>query len=241
VLEDHDEIEALLAGYVLRGLTGPDAKAADALLSDHVPTCAACRDALARFQGISAELAFAADPLPPPDLLLSRLHRELRPRSRRRAPGRVFAVAAGFVAVVGLTGLTVSQGMRAGGLEERARHLSNMLDLARQPDAQMTSLAGTPSSGSASPAPLTEISAPGTEVFYLFGRDVQAPPPGHVYRVWLVAGDEATPVGEFLPDDGLVAIRLAFDPTLYDEMLITVEPEGAAPSEPSDVVWRAAS
>ena len=236
MLDDHDEIEALLAGYVLRGLTGPDAKTADALLSDHVPTCAACRDALTRFQGISAELAFAADPLPPPDLLLTRLHRELRPRSRRRGPVRIFAVAAGFVAVVGLTGLTVSQGMRAGGLEETARHLSNMLDLASQPDAQMTSLSGTSSA-----APLTEISAPGTEVFYLFGRDVPPPPPGHVYRVWLVAGDAATPVGEFLPDDGLVAIRLAFDPTRYDEILITVEPEAAEPGEPTDVVWRAAS
>jgi hypothetical protein len=241
VLEDHDEIEALLAGYVLRGLTGPDARQADALLSDHVPTCASCRDALTRFQGISAELAFAADPLPPPDLLLTRLHRELRPRSQRRGPVRIFAVAAGFVAVVGLTGLTVSQGMRAGGLEERARHLSNMLDLASQPDAQMTSLSGTTGSGDASPAPLTEISAPGAEVFYLFGRDVSPPPPGHVYRVWLVAGGEPTPVGEFLPDDGLVAIRLAFDPTRYDEILITVEPESAEPGEPTDVVWRAAS
>jgi hypothetical protein len=234
--EDHDEIEALLAGYVLRGLSGADAHRADALLSDHVPSCAHCRDALTRFQGISAELAFAADPLAPPDLLLTRLHRELRPRSRRRGPVRIFAVAAGFVAVVGLTGLTVSQGMRAGGLQERANHLSNMLDLASRPDAQVTSLSGT-----SSPAPLTEISAPGTEVFYLFGRDVPQPPPGQIYRVWLVAGEAATPVGEFRPEDGLVAIRLAFDPTRYDEVWITVEPEASDPGDPSDVVWRAAS
>ncbi|HEY7668889.1 MAG TPA: anti-sigma factor [Actinomycetota bacterium] len=234
--EPHDEIEELLAGYVLRGLSGPDAARADALLSDHVPTCAACRDSLTRFQGITAELAFAADPLPPPDLLLTRLHRELRPRSRRQGPARIFAVAAGFIVVAGLTGLTVSQGMRAGGLQERANHLSSMLDLASRPDAEVTSLAGT-----GSPAPLTEISAPGTEVFYLFGRDVPPPPAGQVYRVWLVAGDASTPVGEFRPDDGLVAIRLAFDPTRYDEILITVEPEASEPGDPADVVWRAAS
>jgi Anti-sigma-K factor rskA, C-terminal len=234
VPEDHDEIEALLAGYVLRGLSGPDAARADALLSDHVPTCGACRDSLARFQGITAELAFAAVPLPPPDLVLTRLHRELRPRSRRRGPVRIFAVAAGFVAVVGLAGLTVSQGMRAGGLQQTANHLSSMLDLASRPDAQVTSLSGT-----SSPAPIAEIAAPGTEVFYLFGRQVPAPPPGQVYRVWLVAGDAATPVGDFRPDDGLVALSLAFDPTRYDEILITVEPEGSPAAEPADVVWRA--
>jgi len=236
MLEDHDEIEALLAGYVLRGLSGADASRADTLLSDHVPACASCRDALTRFQGITAEMAFAADPLPPPDLLLTRLHRELRPRSRRRGQVRVFAVAAGLVAIVGLTGLTVSQGMRAGGLHQTASHLSNMLDMASRPEAELTPLSGTSSS-----APLIEISAPGTEVFYIFGRDVPPPPPGEVYRVWLVAGDVPIPVGEFTPGDGLVAIRLAFDPTRYDEILITVEPASSEPGEPTDVAWRAAS
>lgn len=234
MVEDHDEIEALLAGYVLRGLSGADAAHADELLSDHVPACGACRDSLARFQGVTAELAFAAEPLPPPELLLTRLHRELRPQARRGGPVRIFAVAAGFVAVVGLTGLTVSQGVRAGGLQERANHLTNMLDLASRPDAQVTSLAGTSAGG-----PLTEISAPGTEVFYLFGRDVPEPPPGQVYRVWLVSADGTIPVGEFRPDDGLVAIRIAFDPTRFDQILITVEPESAAPVSPADVVWRA--
>ena len=234
--EDHERIEELLAGYVLRGLSGSEAARADHLLSDHVPSCGACRDTLAMFQGVTAELAFAADPLPPPETLAARLHRELRSPTRRRGPARVFAVAAGFVAVVGLTGLTVSQGMRMGGLQEQANHLTNMLQLASRPDAQVTSLSGETAS-----APLTEISAPGAEVFYLFGRDVPDPPAGTVYRVWLVSGDDATSVGEFQPDDGLVAIRLAFDPTRYDEILISVGPEGAEPETPMQIVWRAAS
>jgi hypothetical protein len=237
VVEDHDEIEALLAGYVLRGLTGSDADQADELLSDHVPTCAACRDSLSRFQGMATELAFAVDPLAPPDLLLSRLHRELRPPARRRGgPVRIFAVAAGVVAVIGLTGLTVSQGMRAGGLQERANHLTNMLDLASRPDAQVVSLDAPPET-----APLTEISAPGTEVFYLFGREIPEPPAGRVYRVWLISGDRSLSVGEFRPDDGLVALRLAFEPTRYDEIVITVEPEASEPGTPTAVVWQAAS
>jgi hypothetical protein len=237
VVEDHDEIEALLAGYALRGLTGHDAVRADELLSDHVPTCAACRDSLTRFQGVTTELAFAADPLAPPDLLLSRIHRELRPQGRRRGgPARIFAVAAGFVAVVGLTGLTVSQGMRAGGLQERANHLTNMMDLVSRPDAQVVAL-----DAASQTAPLTEISAPGTEVFYLFGREIPAPPPGQIYRVWLVSGDQSRAVGEFSPDDGLVALRLAFDPTRYDEIVITVESEASEPGTPTAVVWRAAS
>ena len=77
MIEDHEQIDELLAGYVLRSLSGEDAARADRLLSEHVPTCARCRATLADFQAIMADLALEAAPLAPPDALLPRLHREL--------------------------------------------------------------------------------------------------------------------------------------------------------------------
>jgi Anti-sigma-K factor rskA len=232
VAEDHERIEELLAGFVLRALPDDDAAVADRMLTEHVPSCPACRDTLVVFRGVTAQLALAAAPSWPPDTLLARLHRELRSPARRR-PGRFVAVAAGFAAIVGLSGLAVSQGVRADGLQERAHHLTGMMSLASRPEARVV-----PMDGEA--APLTEVAAPGTEVFYLFGRDVEDPPVGMVYGVWLVAGSRATAIGTFVPDDGVVTLRLAFDPTAYDEVVVTIEPEGVAPGEPDEVVWRAA-
>jgi len=106
--ESHESIEELLAGYVLRSLSGEDAARADHLLSDHVPQCPACRDSLAVFQAVTADLALEAAPVRPPDTLLPRLHRDLGAQDRRRRPVAVFAVAASVVAVVGVAGLALS-------------------------------------------------------------------------------------------------------------------------------------
>ncbi|MGZ5300029.1 MAG: hypothetical protein ACXWDU_10185, partial [Actinomycetota bacterium] len=81
--ETHERIEELLAGYVLRSLSGEDAVRADHLLSDHVPHCPACRDSLAVFQGVTADLALQAVALRPSDTLLPRLHRDLGAQDRR--------------------------------------------------------------------------------------------------------------------------------------------------------------
>ena len=101
--DDHDVIEELLAGYVLRGLSGTDAAEADRLLSEHVPDCTTCRDTLDDLQRLTADLGLAATPVAPPETLLPRLHRELEPQAPRRRPMQLFAVAAGVVAVVGLS------------------------------------------------------------------------------------------------------------------------------------------
>src|SRR5207247_277132 len=73
--EDHDRIEELLAGYVLLGLSGEDAVEADRLLSEHVPSCPRCRDAMAGFQAVGGDLALAVPPAQPPDLVLPRIRR----------------------------------------------------------------------------------------------------------------------------------------------------------------------
>jgi predicted anti-sigma-YlaC factor YlaD len=119
--EQHEAIEELLAGYVLRSLSGEDAARADRVLSDHVPGCPACRDTLSVFRGVTSDLALDAAPVTPPETLLPRLHRELGEPALRRRPAGAFAIAAGIVAVVGLAGLTVAQGLRANNAQARWR------------------------------------------------------------------------------------------------------------------------
>jgi hypothetical protein len=230
LIDDHDAIEELLAGYVLRSLSGADAAEADRLLSDHVPKCHACHDSLHGLQQLSADLAFAAAPLAPPETLLPRLHRELEPHAPRRRPVQTFAVAAGVIAVVGLAGLTVSQNIRANNADVRADSLANAVQFAARDDAQMVEV-----------GPVQEITAPGEEHFYVAGDGVPTPPEGMVYRVWLVSGGAPTYVGDFLPENGQVFLDVPFDPTRYDDLWVSIEPIDASTDAPSNSEWWSAS
>ncbi len=235
--ETHEAIEELLAGYVLRSLSGEDAERADHLLSDHVPHCPACRDSLAMFQGVTADLALDASPIRPPDTLLPRLHRDLGAQDRRRRPVAVFAVAASVVAVVGFAGLAVTQNMRVNDTRSRMDDIRSAMDFATRPGASMVQV----DSSDSNTEPITEISHPGTERFYLVGNDVPMPPEGAVYRVWLLSGTQATFATDFVPEPGMMVVELEFDPSLYDRILISVEMEGSTPDTPEIAVWQTAS
>ncbi len=228
--EDHERIDELLAGYVLRSLSGPDAAEADRVLSDHVPTCARCRDTLTDFQAIMADLALEAVPIEPPETLLPRLHRELgTPPTRRRRPLQAIAVAAGVVLVAGLAGLSVSQGLRANHAQAREAVVKDAIDMAARPNANLVPVGA-----------VTEIGAPGLAEFYLYGSNVPDPTPGNVYRIWLERVGTTTYVGEFRPDRGFVAIGVPFDPSQYDALWVTEAPEGSPHTPPSvdDAIWR---
>ena len=235
--ETHEAIEELLAGYVLRSLSGEDAERADHLLSDHVPQCPACRDSLAVFQAVTADLALDASPVQPPDTLLPRLHRDLGVQDRRRRPVAIFAVAASVVAVVGFAGLAVTQNMRVNDTRSRMDDIRSAMDFATRPGASMVQV----DSSDSDTEPITEISHPGTERFYLVGNDVPMPPEGTVYRVWLLSGTQATYATDFVPEPGMMVVELEFDPSQYDRILISVEPAGSTPDTPEIAVWQTAS
>ena len=223
---EHEAIEELLAGYVLRGLSGEDAMSADHLLSEHVPSCSACRDTLAVFQSVSADLALGTPPMEPPETLLPRLHRDLGAPPRRRRPMAVFAAAAGIVAVVGLAGLTVTQGLRASRFKQQATLAQSALDFSQRPGTSKVPV-----------GPVSEFAHPGTREFYVYGKGVPDPAPGTVYRVWLASGSTFTVAGEFAPVDGLVVLRLTFDPSRFDRILICEEPRDGQGSTPGNDCW----
>jgi Anti-sigma-K factor rskA len=230
VTDDHGTIEELLAGYVLRSLSGTDAAEADRLLSDHVPGCLACRTVLDDFQRLTADIGLAAGPIDPPETLLPRLHRELDQQAPRRQPLRFVAVAAGVAAVVGLAGLSVSQNIRANNADVRADSMANAAVLAARPDARMVDV-----------GPVQELSAPGEELLYVMGEGVPSPPQGSIYRVWIVSGGSPTFVGEFVPEDGRVLFEVAYDPGVHDDLWISVEPLDAPTDEPVSDEWWSAS
>ena len=122
---------------------------------------------LTAFRDVTADLALSVDPLTPPETLLPRLHRELEPRRGRRRPMQVLAVAAGVVAVVGLAGLTISQGMRASNANATAEDLQAAAAIALRPDADLVPV-----------GPVHEVSAPGMSEFYVIGTAAREPPRG---------------------------------------------------------------
>jgi hypothetical protein len=228
VSETHDQIEELLAGYVLRSLSGADAAEADRLLTEHVPGCSSCRSTLDAFQAVAADLALEAAPVAPPETLLPRLHRELEPRGGRMSrwsPARIVAVAASVVLVVGLGGLAVTQ---LGSTTTLApADLEGALRTATMPGATQTNLGHA-----------TEIAAPGLQEIYIYGEGVPAPPAGSEYALWALSGSSARYLGSFSPDQsGRVLLKLTIDPSTFDQLLVTAEPTGSQPSRPGDPAW----
>lgn len=235
--QEHDRVEELLAGYALRSLTGKDAAEADRLLSEHVPGCGRCRGTLLAFSETVADLALAADPMPPPETLLPRLHREVEPRTARQPAGRWVGVAAGMAVVLVTGGLAASQFLRAGALEERNDLLRQAFQLSQRPDADTAQL------DASEPTALSAISAPDVDHFFLVGSHLPAAPAGFVYGVWLSdqSGVETVYAGSFLPVSGMTVVRVPFDRFRFDRVSITLEREGTVPDEPGDVVWEEAA
>jgi hypothetical protein len=235
-VDDHDRIEELLAGYVLGSLSGDDVLDADRLLSEHVPSCAACRATLSDLQEVAGEMALLAEPLEPPEMLLPRLHREMGATLPRRRPVVAMAAAGAIVAVVGMTGLAVSQGMRAAKADQSKALMGEALRVASRPDANQVQLVGTGTSGSSAPV---EISAPGIEVIYLVCDHVALPAPGMVYRVWFGEASSYRFISPFEPEPGVTVLRLEFDPSRIDRIVITEEPSDAVPTQPdlSAIRW----
>lgn len=233
---DHDHVEELMAGYALRALTGGDAQEAERLLSEHVPGCLRCRRTLLAFSDTVADLALAADPIAPPETLLPRLHRSLEPRGGRRPIGRWVGVAAGLAVVLVAGGLAVSQGLRAGNLQERNQLFAQALRLSQRPDADTEPLT---EADATEPAPVSTVSAPDVDHFFLIGSEVPPPPPGTVYGVWLSDGVDAVFAGSFDPLPGVTVVRVPFDPSRFDRVLVTIEASAGVADDPGAVVWEA--
>ena len=236
--DEHDRIDELLAGYALRSLTGEDATEADRLLSHHVPDCARCRQTLLALSDTVADLALAADPIEPPETLLPRLHRELEPRGGRPAVGRWAGVAAGAVVVLIAGGMAVSSAFRVNDLQSQNNLFAQALRYAQRPNADNAPLVGA---GATDPGPVSEVAAPDVDHFFLIGSDVPAAPSGEAYGIWLSNGVETLFAGFFVPGPEVTVVKVPFDRSRFDRVLITLEVPGTVPARPGEAVWEAAA
>ncbi len=230
--DEHERNLELLAGYALLALEGKDAEEADRLLTEHVPWCATCRTSLEDFRALTGDLALAAGPSEPPDLVLARVRRGLSdvPVRRRRGAG-LAALAASVAALVGMAGFSLSLGSRVTRAEQDRGTALEVLSAMQQPGANPVALEAT---SSTTPGGLVEVSGPGLERMYLYGDEVPSPSPGSAYQLWLGSAGTFTAVGEpFVPANGIVLLRLTVDPSRYDEVLITEEPLDAVPTVPT--------
>ncbi len=233
-MQDHERIEELLAGYALLALSGQDAEEADRLLTDHVPGCPACRQTLSDFRILSGDLALAADPVPPPDLTLARIHRaidEVPLTGRPARRGSFLALAAGVVALVAMGGLSFVMAGRASNAQDSTATALEALVALQSPgsaSAQLEPKGGTPSSSG-----FLEISRPDAGVSYLVAWECPDPDPSYEYVLWLGKGGEFTPIARFSPSDGRVLLRLPVDVTAFDAIWITEEVAGVTPATPN--------
>ncbi len=227
----HDRIEELLAGYLLRALSGSDAAEADRLLAEHVPACPRCRDTLDGLAVVAGDLALGAPPATPPETLLARVRREVAgPSPSRHRVMPLAAVAAGVAAVLAVGGFAMT-------LEERAsraeRHRGTLTAAIQQMSA--AGLQPVALREEEAPAGARLLELPGSHRLYLVGMDVPPPAPGHVYRLWLGSGGAYTLAAEFVPEGGLVVLELEMEHQRYDEIVVTEEPEGPPGDGPAGV------
>ena len=222
--QDHDQIEELLAGYVLQALEGQDAREADRLLTEHVPSCLICRSTLADFQSLTGDLAFATPAVAPPDLVWPQIKRSMADRpvggKRRWA---FTAIAASVVAIFGLVGVNVVLSGRMNDAQDNQQQLTSMFkDMLGDDGARMVSLKN----------PSTQVPTmfasylPGQPVARFVGVNVPQPDnEGDVYRVWLVQEGTLTSAGDFVPDeDGIAVMEIQTDISGYGQITITEEP-----------------
>src|SRR5205814_2278769 len=143
-----------------------------------------------------------------------------------RALGSWFSAAAALV-LIGLILWNAFLHVRLGHLSDRQQDITRTTNVISQPDARRVTLE------SARTTAHVLLGYREAQVA-LFGSDVEAPARGDVYRVWLGRGHLAfVHVGDFVPDEGLVALVFEFDAHEFDRILITEEPKSREALEPS--------
>ncbi|HEX9313528.1 MAG TPA: anti-sigma factor [Actinomycetota bacterium] len=227
--EGHEAIVELLAGHVLHALDEGEAARAEDLLASHVPSCPECSATLESFGAVAGDLGLVAGSRRPPRLLGLRIRRETSSRKLSVWLGRSAGVAA--VLLVGAVLLwNVHLSGRVNRAEERQARTTEVLYTVSHPESRIVPFSAERSeleSGA-----MTAAFLPGRHFLYLYGS-LPDPAPGHVYQLWLSREGQFRTAGTFLPEAGLVLLRLAVNPASYDGVLITEEPASGS-QEPSD-------
>ena len=186
------EIHELSAAYALDALDPAEREA----FEQHLARCAECREAVAGFQDVAADLAYDADAPPPPRALRERILTEARrdgsnvvafPRRRWLVPVTATAAVAAGVAALALSFWAADLSQQLDD-ERAALHLSEeAVAVLAEPDARRIPLDG------AQGMLVVDQSGEG----WLVLRGLESAPADQTYEAWVIEGEEAAPAGLF--------------------------------------------
>ncbi|MBA3468844.1 MAG: anti-sigma factor [Herpetosiphonaceae bacterium] len=220
---NHEEWENLIAIAALEGLE----PAESAALERHLATCADCRQALADYRHVAAQLDQMIPLVTAPAHLEQRLLGQIR-RPARRSPLRWLAAVATVVALL-LGGY--SWNLR-GELQRQTSALAELQRSLAGPNARLIPLSAT--SNVAARGQFTWT--PGQAVASLVVEGLPLLEPGHVYQLWLVRKDGTIdPAGTFsqaAEGEIRATVRAPVGWSNYANVGISAEP-ASAPKQPS--------
>ncbi len=230
---DHTRIEELTSARALGALEPEDAAALEAEMASHGPDGAECRDLTAEAEEVAGRLGFAVDPVPLPDGFEDRVvaaamaeRTALRPpselaRRTRSGPGGMrlrplVAIAASIV-------LFAAGWLASDLLAEDAGEIP--------PGARVVALQGE------SDGRMTVAYTPGEPGVYVVGSDLETPPAGEVYELWMIQDGTPIPGACFRPtEDGSLFTFVDVEVGTTDTMAVTIEPSACSTQPTSDPI-----
>lgn len=257
----HEPFETQAAVYALGALDGEERSEFEEHLAGG---CVACAEAVREHVETLADAARGAPPMIPPAHVKADLMRRVaagaasRPAPRRRRLLRwtvasaaavvgVSAFVAGFVASryearIGLMARETAR-VRAdlhrqdAELRDRLAVSQGVIDLLRDPAAQVVALRGSGPSAQAWGRLVWHEAKGG----YLLVANVPAPPPDKVYELWTISGGQPRPAGVFTVDtSGRATHPVAPTRAPVDVFAVTLEPAGGVPAPTGPVVLASA-
>jgi anti-sigma-K factor RskA len=228
-MSDHEELESLVAGWVLGAV---DAEEADALRT-HIEGCASCREATSRLGRAAALLPLDVEEVEPPARLRERilaasaasrgsaaapLRLPARPKGRKPSPKpSIPSRGRGWVpgyAAAALVALALAVGLIAGDLV--GREASPSAVAVRSTLVGHDALAGARAS-------VIDLKSEGVALVDF--ANLPQLESGKVYEVWLITpGGRADPAGVFVPDvNGSKVVLVGKSLAGYTVMAVTAE------------------
>ena len=210
---DDEAIHELTAAYVLDALDTDERDAYEA----HLAGCARCRAEVGELSSVSEALAYAADPVDPPEQLRGRILEAaraerpnvepLRPRWARPAAAAAAAAAVAACVAVGLGIWNVS-----------------LHDQLSKPQAlQRVPVTGAPGS--------LVVSTNGSAALVLYRID--AAPAGKTYEAWVIRGKQAPVPAGLFSGGGATFVPIRGKVKSGSAVAVTVEPAGGSPQPTS--------
>jgi anti-sigma-K factor RskA len=227
------EIHELSAAYALDALDPAERDAYE----EHLARCAECREAVAAFQDVAADLAYEADAPPPPPALRERILAEARtdgsnvvafPRRRWLAPVAAAAAVAAGVAALALSFWAADLSQQLD--DERASlHLSEeAVAMLADPDARRI-----PLDGAEGMLVVDEESGEG----WLVLRGLESAPSEKTYEAWVIEDGEAVPAGLFAGGGVSTVVSLAAPVSEGAVVAVTLEAQGGVDQPTQDPLF----